>query len=238
VAVINLDRVLWGNAALRCLLGLESVAELASCHIDDVVAPGFAGAGLERRRLLLQHGSSLRGAPVKLLRRDGREVCLTTDSEVIRYGPGSLGAVQLLREGDCSSAASTSAPLLSAEGESAASATTFPCLHAATFDALPLPAAIRNADGLVTTNRQCRHAFSGERDGSDPDLDAILHEDFAPIAEEVCRLAIEHGHRDLACRAKVVLPDGIVAYMTTEAEPVEFGGQRFVALFALGMEPA
>lgn len=65
------ERILFVNAAARRVFRAERAENLVGRPIQTVVHPDGYSAGVERRRILLEHGTYLPALPVKLVALDG-----------------------------------------------------------------------------------------------------------------------------------------------------------------------
>ena len=79
------ERILFANAACRRFLGATRPEDLEGHPLDTIVHPDARDAGRERRRLLLDGDSPLKGIPVKLVALDGELKHLTVDAHPLVF---------------------------------------------------------------------------------------------------------------------------------------------------------
>jgi len=80
IMIHNEELVLFANAACRRFLAAQSPADIEGRPVDIVVHADSFAAGRERRRLLLEGGSPIKGIPVKIVSLDNQTKHVTVNA--------------------------------------------------------------------------------------------------------------------------------------------------------------
>lgn len=236
VGVVDLHSLLYANLELRQLLGIGEQVPSDGYPIGGLVDSGHSDALTERRRVLLERRIPVRNSPVKLKARDGYGLNIIVDTEPITFGRARQALVQLFRSINGIETLSFSAPILRSQEDARASEAH--CLHEATFEALPMPAAILETGRVVSANRLSRLFLGDSWAEGELVLAKVLHEDFLDTGEQLFQLALHNLHATRSCRAKLNSAEGVALYATLDGMPVQYADGRYAAVFAFSADEA
>lgn len=217
--------LLYANPAALACAGVPSGADLTGRRVDELLHADSVEASRQRRELATQLGASIRGVPVKGRSVTGEVLRATADGERISDSRGRAALVHLLRELDGKRLSSYLAPTRARLNTTEKACS---CLHEAAFEALPVPAALHDADRFLAVNAQARHVAGGDVTGLPPH--GLTHPHAVDAGTERRRIAIDTGHSLHDISLKLNTLDGSTVYVTGDAVPCNVDSARVIVV--------
>lgn len=218
-------RLLFANRAAALVMGGAGDEDFAGRDSNDFLHADSVEASLQRRRLAIKHGASLRGIPIKGRMLDGTVRRAVTDGERISFSGDGTALVHILREVDGQPLLRFRAPSR-IPGSSLGSQAN--CIHEAAFEALPAAVAIHDDTCFVAVNAQGRRIVGGDPSGLAPD--AVTHADSALAGAERRRITLGDGHTLRNVEVKLRGLHDRTLYVCLDVEPIEHDGRRLLVL--------
>jgi len=89
ILIHDAERILFVNAAARRHLRATSSEDLVGRPIQTIVHPDGYSAGVERRRIVLEHGTHISALPIKLIALDGTTLYATATGIPLHTAAGT-----------------------------------------------------------------------------------------------------------------------------------------------------
>jgi PAS domain-containing protein len=229
VLVHDAERILYLNRSARAFLRITDPHP--DVTIDQLVTADAAEGSATRRQLAIENGADFGRVDVQVLRPDGGTWAVTARGARICYGTDhhhSLVQVVTAIDGNAlfDDADAVVPPPARCTGDTAA------CIHAAAFEALPVPSAVLDGAQAVRINRAYRTLLGAEGPLDGTPLDELVHPDFAEAGMQRRHLVIDLGASVENSSAKLRARDGSCIYVVIDAIRAVFDGVPYMVTLA------